>query len=172
MRTLSGSVFVKTVVAGLVATFVMTLTGFWQSGLGLPPVDVAGMLMGSMNAAHPELDPYGIVAGNVVHFANGVVLALIFVAFLYDRIPGNWIVQGLVYGVLTTLAAAIVVVPLAAGAGIFFTNTPMPGAMTLASTVIHLAYGLTLTLGLTVAGVRVGAVSRRQDGQDDVRAVA
>lgn len=166
MRRLSSSAFVKTALAGVIATFVMTLTGFWQSGLGLPAVDVAGMLMGSMNAAHPDADPYGIVAGNVVHFANGVVLALVFVAFLYDRIPGNWVVRGLVYGVLTTLAAAVVVVPLAAGAGIFFRNTPMPGAMTLASTVIHLAYGLTLGLALEVAGLeRVGAARRRSDDE-------
>ena len=34
--TISGKTFWQTVVAGLIATFVMTVTGFWQSGLGLP----------------------------------------------------------------------------------------------------------------------------------------
>lgn len=159
MRTLSSELFWRTVVAGLIATFVMTLTGFWQAGLGIPAVDVAGMLVGSMNGAHADAAPYGLGAGNLVHFANGVVLALIFVAFLQHRLPGNWFVHGLIYGVLTVLAAAIVVVPLAAGAGIFFTNTPMPGAMTLASTVIHLAYALTLTLALEVAGAGARSAS-------------
>lgn len=153
MRSLDGRTFGATVAAGLVATFVMTMTGFWQAGLGLPAVDVGGMLAGSMNGAHADGQPYGIVAGNLAHFANGVILALIFVALLQERLPGGWILQGLIYAVLTTLAAALVVVPLAAGAGIFFTNTPMPGPMTLASTVVHLAYGLSLTLSLDAAGV-------------------
>lgn len=152
MRHMDGRTFGATVTAGLVATFVMTMTGFWQAGLGIPAVDVGGMLAGSMNGAHADGQPYGVVAGNLAHFANGVVLALIFVAFLRDRLPGGWIVQGVIYAVLTTLAAAVVVVPLAAGAGIFFSNTPMPGPMTLASTVVHVAYGLSLTLTLEVAG--------------------
>lgn len=161
MRTLDGRMFMATVVAGVVATFVMTMTGFWQAGLGLPAVDVGGMLAGSFNGAHAEARPYGVVAGNLAHFVNGVVLALIFVAFLQRRLPGGWLLQGLAYAILTTLAAALVVVPLAAGAGIFFTNTPMPGQMTLASTVVHLAYGISLTLALEVAGHGPGAVGER-----------
>ncbi len=38
--TMSGEQFWKTVVAGLIATYVMTMTGFWQSGLGLAALDV------------------------------------------------------------------------------------------------------------------------------------
>lgn len=156
MRTLDGRVLGATVTAGLVATFVMTMTGFWQSGLGLPAVDVGAMLAGSMNGAHAAAEPYGVAAGNLVHLANGVILALIFVAFLQRRLPGGWILQGVIYALLTTLAAVVVVAPLAAGVGIFFSNTPMPGAMTLASTVVHLAYGLSLTLALEVAGIASG----------------
>lgn len=156
MRRIDGATFGTTVAAGVIATFVMTMTGFWQAGLGLPAVDVGAMLTGSMNAAHGDGGLYGPVAGNLAHFANGIVLALIFVAFLQRRLPGGWIVQGLIYAVLTTLAAGLVVVPLAAGAGVFFSNTPMPGKMTLASTTIHLAYGLALTLSLAVADVDAG----------------
>ena len=94
------------------------------------------------------------MAGNLAHFANGVVLALIWVAFLQERVPGNWILQGLVYALLTQLAAWTVVAPLAFGVGFFFTNTPAPGWMMLATLVVHLAYGLSLTLSLKVAGVR------------------
>jgi len=112
--TFTGNTFFQTVVAGLIATFVMTLTGFWQSGLGLPAMDVGAMLTGSMTAAHPDV-PYSLVAGNLVHLFNGIVLALVWVAFLKHRVPGNWIVQGAVYTVLTTLAAVMVVVPPAWG---------------------------------------------------------
>ncbi len=150
--TISKDLFWKTVVAGLVATYVMTLTGFLQSGLGLAAMDVGAMLAGNMTAAHPDMS-YSLVAGNLSHFAIGVLLALIWVAFLQERVPGNWIVKGIVYALVLTLAAVVVVVPLAAGVGIFFTNTPAPGRMLLAATAPHLAYGLCLTLSLQVAGV-------------------
>ncbi len=150
--TISGKTFWQTVVAGLIATFVMTMTGFWQSGLGLPAMDVGAMLAGNMTSAHPDA-PYTLFAGNLMHVATGVLLALIWVVFLQPRIPGNWFVQGIVYAVLTALAAAVSVVPLAAGAGIFFSNTPAPLWMLLGDTTAHLAYALTLTLSLKVAGV-------------------
>ncbi len=150
--TISRDQFWKTVVAGLVATYVMTLTGFLQSGLGLSAMDVGAMLAGNMTAAHPDM-PYSLAAGNLSHFATGVLMALIWVAFLQQRAPGNWIVQGIAYALVLTLAAVMVVVPLAAGVGIFFTNTPAPGRMLLAATVPHLAYGLSLTLSLQVAGM-------------------
>lgn len=152
MSNIDASNFFKIVVAGLIATFVMSATGFWQSGLGLPAMDPAAMLAGNMTAAHPRL-PYGLLAGTLMHYSNGVVLALVWVAFLQRLIPSNWIVQGLVYAVLTTLAAVVVVVPLAAGVGIFFSNSQAPAIMLLASTVGHTAYALTLTLALKVAQV-------------------
>lgn len=160
MRTIDGRTFRATLAAGAIATFVMTMTGFWQAGLGLPAIDVGAMLTGSMNAAHADGDLYGPVAGNLAHLVNGIVLALVFVTFLQRRLPGGWIVHGLIYAVLTTLAAALVVVPLAAGAGVFFSNTPIPGRMTLASTIVHLAYGLALTLSLEVAGAGVAGSDR------------
>ena len=153
LNEMSGEQFWKTVVAGLIANYVMTMTGFWQSGLGLAAIDVGAMIAGSMTAAHPDA-PYTLVVGNLAHFANGVMLALIWVAFLQERVPGNWIVHGLVYGLITMLAAWVIVAPLAFGVGLFFTNTPAPGRMMLATLVVHVAYGLSLTLSLKLAGVR------------------
>ncbi len=150
--TISKDQFWKTIIAGIIASYAMTMTGFWQSGLGLAAIDVGAMVTGSMTAAHPNT-PYPLVAGNLAHFANGVMLALIWVAFLQRRVPGNWIVQGLVYALIAQLAAWVVVAPLAFGVGLFFTNTPAPGRMMLATAVVHVAYGLSLTLSLKVAGV-------------------
>ena len=73
---MSGDRFWKTVVARLIAMFTMTVTGFWQSGLRLNPVDVGAMLAKNMMAAHPNL-PCSLAAGNLVHFANGVIIAMI-----------------------------------------------------------------------------------------------
>ena len=66
---ISGERFWKTVVAGLIATYVMTMTGFWQSGLGLAAVDVGAMITGSMTAAHPD-EPYTLVVGNLAPTAD------------------------------------------------------------------------------------------------------
>ncbi len=114
---MSGEQFWKTVVAGLIATYVMTMTGFWQSGLGLAALDIGAMITGSMTAAHPDA-PYTLVAGNLVHFANGIIMGLVWVAFLQERVPGNWIVQGLVFAFIAQLGAWVVVAPLAFGAGL------------------------------------------------------
>ena len=54
---------------------------------------------------------------------------------------------------ITQLGAWVVVAPLAFGVGLFFTKTPAPGRMMLATAVVHVAYGLWLTLSLKVAGV-------------------
>ncbi len=153
LNKISGEQFWKIVVAGLIANYVMTMTGFWQSGLGLAAIDVGAMIAGSMTAAHPDA-PYTLVVGNLAHFANGVILALIWVAFLQERVPGNWIVHGLVYALITQLGAWVIVAPMAFGVGLFFTNTPAPGWMMLSTLVIHVAYGLSLTLSLKLAGVR------------------
>jgi len=45
------SVFWRTIIAGVVATFAMTLTGFWQHGVGIHPMDFGAYLAASMNAA-------------------------------------------------------------------------------------------------------------------------
>ncbi len=153
LNEISEEQFWKTVVAGLIANYVMTMTGFWQSGLGLATIDLGAMIADSMTAAHPDA-PYTPVAGNLVHFANGVILALIWVAFLQERVPGNWIVHGLVYALITQLGAWVVVAPLAFGVGFFFIKTPTPGWLMLSTLVVHFAYGLSLTLSLKVAGVR------------------
>ena len=70
---ISGERFWKTVVAGLIANCVMTMTGFWQSGLGLAQIDVGALITASMTAAHPD-SAYTPVAGNLAHFTNGVIL--------------------------------------------------------------------------------------------------
>lgn len=156
MRT---DVFWKTVVVGLIATFTMTLTGFWQGGVGLARMDVGAMLAANMTAAHPDA-PYSLTAGNLAHFALGVLMALAWVAFLKARIPGNWFVHGFVFAVLTATAAAGVIVPLVAGAGLFFSRAPAPGLMLLSDLVAHLGYAFPLMLGLELAGVRTARTQR------------
>lgn len=138
---MSGSNFLRAVTAGFIATFAMTMMGFWQAGIGLPKFDVGALLAANMG------HEYGW--GQAAHFIDGMLLALIYARWLYGMLPGPALVKGIVYGIIATIAAQVVVVPLvtaplAEPAGFFFARTPMPGMMMLGSLIIHLAYGITL----------------------------
>ncbi len=138
---MDAATFWRAVVAGFLATFVMTLTGFWQGSLGfLARIDVSGMVAASMGQS------WGW--GAAAHHLNGVILALIYARWLHGRLPGNDVVGAWLYGgVILTLAAALVVVPLAnPAAGVLFSKTGMAGKLLLSSFVIHSAYGITLGL--------------------------
>lgn len=138
---MSGSNFLRAITAGFIATFVMTVTGFWQAGIGLPKFDVGSMLAANMG--------HGYGWGQAAHFIDGMLLALIYARWLYRVLPGPVLVRGILYGIITTVAAGVIVVPLitaslAEPAGFFFARTPMPGMMILGSLIIHLAYGIIL----------------------------
>lgn len=155
---ISSSVFWRTVISGFIATFVMSMVAFIQGGLGLPVVDIGHIIVGSFNEVHVD-EPYDILWGNVAYFMGGILLALIWVVFLSTRIPGNWFVRGLLYGVLISLVSGLVLSPLvslAAGDwfGFFYLDTWVPGLLILAGLIMHLAYGVILLLCLKVAGVK------------------
>ncbi|MBO6586063.1 MAG: hypothetical protein JJ953_08175 [Gracilimonas sp.] len=154
---MSSSVFFRTVISGFIATFVMAMVAFLLGGMGFPALDIGYILTESFNHSLPG-DPYHIVFGNLAYNIGGILLALIWVAFLQHRIPGRWITQGLIYGLIISVVAGVIISPfvsLAAGEnfGIFYTNTWFPGLMILAGLFMHLAYGLTLTLCLKTAKI-------------------
>jgi uncharacterized membrane protein YagU involved in acid resistance len=144
--------WIRATVVGVLATHIMTMMGFWQAGLGLPKMDVGAMLAGNMGQSYAW--------GQLAHYLNGILLALIFAAWLYRLLPGSGLVKGIAYGLLTTVAAELVIVPLASPAGIFFSNTPNPGWMVLGGLVPHLAYGVALGLGIELFG-ELGGEERR-----------
>lgn len=151
--------FIRTVVCGFIATFAMTIISFMQGGLGLPVIDVGHILKESFNHVHTG-EPYSIFWGNMAYNVIGVLLALFWVVFLQKRIPGNWVVQGIIYGIIISIIAGLFVSPLAARAagdtiGFFYTDTWMPGKIMVAGLIMHLIYGLVLTLSLKKAGVEV-----------------
>lgn len=144
---------ITVVLAGILATYVMTVAGVWQSGLGLKAMDPSGLMIKSLNKAHPDDPMYGIGYGHLYHYLNGIALALLYAVLFQKLIPTrNWLVHGIVYGIITDLMAAVVIAPLGAGTGIFFSNTPAPFLMTLSSLVAHFAYAGALTFTLFCAG--------------------
>jgi len=163
---MSPSVFWRTIVTGVVATFVMTMTGFWQHGVGIRPLDFGAILATNMSSAHPGT-AYGIFAGNLAHFTNGVLFAFLWVALLRQYVAGSWLVHGLVYGIVLAIVASLIGLPLVADTGVFFTRMPAPGAMLLATAIMHLAYGFALCLSLEVA--RIGARAADRVAAEGVR---
>ncbi len=154
---MNASTFWRTVICGIIATFVMTMVSFIQAGVGLPAIDLGHILKASFNHVHTG-EPYTLIWGNAAFNVGGVLMALIWVSFLQNRIPGNWIIQGAIYGVIISVVVGLIVAPvvsLAAGDsfGIFYLDTWAPGLILLSGLVMHISYGLTLSLSLKVAGV-------------------
>jgi uncharacterized membrane protein YagU involved in acid resistance len=141
----------------------MSMVAFLLGGVGLPVIDVGYIMQEIFNHVH-ENDPYSIIWGNAAYYTGGIILALIWVIFLDHRIPGHWLMQGIIYGIIISLAAALVVSPIVSLAGgepfgIFYSDTWFPILTTLAGLIMHLAYGIVLLLNLEYSGVRGAASS-------------
>ncbi len=155
---ISSGTFWRTVVSGYIATFVMSMVAFIQGGVGLPVVDIGHIIVGSFNEVHVD-EPYNILWGNIAFFMGGILLALLWVVFLMEKVPGSWFLQGLLYGVMISVVSGLILSPLvslAAGDwfGFFYLDTWVPGLLILAALIMHLAYGIVLMLCLKYAGVR------------------
>lgn len=149
--------FWRTIICGFIATFVMSMMAFLAGGFGLPVIDIGHILQEIFNHIH-EHDPYTIVWGNAAYYMGGILLALIWVVFLDTRIPGNWLIQGIIYGVIISIVSALVISPVVSLAGgepfgLFYTDTWFPLLTTLAGLIMHLAYGITLLLCLNYSGI-------------------
>ncbi len=154
---ISSSTFWRTVISGFIATFIMAMVSFLQGGLGLPTIDIAYLIDQSLNHVHGQ-EVYSISWANTAYIIGGVLMALFWVVFLQDRIPGNWIVQGIIFGILISIFSGAIVGPLVSSAagdsfGLFYMDTWIPGKILLAGVIMHLSYGISLLLCLKVAGV-------------------
>lgn len=83
---LDGRHFWIVTVAGILATYVMSVTAVWQAGLGLQPLDPSGLMMASLNKVHSE-PVYGIGFGHLYHYLNGIALALLYWVLFRSWLP-------------------------------------------------------------------------------------
>lgn len=154
---ITSSAFWRTVISGLIATFVMTMVSFLQGGIGLPAIDIGHILKETFNFVHGE-QVYSLIWGNAAFNIGGILMALAWVVLLQKRIPGNWLIQGIIYAIIISILTGLIIAPLFARAagesvGIFYTDTWIPGLILIAGLVMHLSYGITLTYCLKIAGV-------------------
>jgi len=126
----------RAVVAGVVGTAAMTVLM-----LGAPKVGLARLAIGQQLSTFLAVSvgylPVGPFTGWIVHFAFGILLALIYAVVFLERLPGPPIVRGAVYGVLVFILAQLVFMPLV-GAGVF-SGGDVP--MLVGSLITHLVYG-------------------------------
>jgi hypothetical protein len=100
----------KAIIAGLVATLVMTAVGLWVAPMmGMPPMNPAEMLAGAMGGS--------ILLGWIGHLMIGVILAIGY-AIVAPSLPGPGWLRGALYGIAPWLLAQVVVIPHDGDAGV------------------------------------------------------
>jgi len=139
--------------AGLIATHISTVLGFWMGSFGLARLD--------WNTANglvyvPDADPLAQwVIGGLMHYTDGILFGVLYGVAFHPRMPwanselGNGL-KGLAFGTVLALVALTVLTPLvyapAAGnvAGVFRTN--FGWEFVLGVFIFHWVYGLHLGL--------------------------
>jgi uncharacterized membrane protein YagU involved in acid resistance len=132
--------WLKGMVAGFIATVVLSALMLMKQGMGLLPqlnpiediVHVADLLTGMTLPL-----PFGWIG----HFVLGTVAWGIIYAALHASLPGAPVVKGLIFGALAWLAMMIIFEPLA-GDGLFALS--LGPQATVATLVLHLIYGAVL----------------------------
>jgi uncharacterized membrane protein YagU involved in acid resistance len=142
---------VKGMVAGFVATVVLSLLMLIKSTMGLmPELNIIAMLSNMMGT--------GRVMGWVAHFMIGTILWGGLFALLAPKLPGGslWL-KGVFFGVCAWVLMMVAVMPMA-GAGLFGMNFGM--AAPIMTLVLHLIYG-------AVLGGVYGMLLRRELGAEN-----
>lgn len=96
----------RAALAGLIATIVMTMLMYGMPLFGLPAMD----LLGSLGRLAPVGSPY--LVGGLIHLVNGVVLALIYAAFVAPVLPGPRWMRGALFSLLPWLFALVALAPI------------------------------------------------------------
>jgi uncharacterized membrane protein YagU involved in acid resistance len=120
----------------MIGTAVMTTLWLLEPRLGLARL-AAGDMLSSLLAVLTAYASLGPALGWTIHFAVGVILALLYAAGIAGRLPGTPLTRGLLYGFLIFLVAQLLFLPLV-GAGMFARGDL---SMVLGSLIGHLAYG-------------------------------
>jgi len=139
------------VVAGLIATWIATLFGFWLGGIGLPQLNwpiANGSVVLSKSSAAVQFS-----AGEFIHGIDGVVFVILFALFLFpvlgrSRSAGANMARALFFSLILACISAAFLVPYVYyphyGAGIW--STGFGWKTVFAIYLWHLAFGVNLGL--------------------------
>ncbi len=142
--------FAAASIAGIIATQMATLVGYYFIGIGLPQTPWP-LFNGALVA---PADAYGAVssyfAGQSIHMVDAVVFTILFAVLVHGRLPGpntvgGDIIKGIIYGLILGLISMGFLVPYVyapkQGFGFFSFYTPNTWKLPLSIALWHLTYG-------------------------------
>ncbi|MEO8030362.1 MAG: DUF6789 family protein [Gemmatimonadota bacterium] len=129
----------RAIVAGLIATGVMTALLLIEPAIGLPDIAVGQILSSSLGVVSAYLD-FGPAIGWLIHFLFGAALGVLYAGIVLRHLLGEPVLRGMQYGVAVFVMAQVLFMPLV-GAG-FFSNGQF--SLLLGSLLGHLLYGAVL----------------------------
>lgn len=129
----------RAIATGVIATASMTALLLIEPAIGLPQIAIGQVLSTSLSLT-TALSSVGPAVGWLVHFAVGILWAVLYAEVVEQRLPGAPVVRGLLYGAAVFLLAQTVLLPLV-GAGFFSRGDP---AMLAGSLLGHLVFGSVL----------------------------
>ncbi|HZD25976.1 MAG TPA: DUF6789 family protein [Alphaproteobacteria bacterium] len=134
------NIYLRSIIAGFVATVVLSLLMIMKSAMGMmPQLDVVSMLGGM---AQRMTGAGGPAMGWLIHFLIGTVLWGVLFALLHERLPGTQaVIKGLSFSVLAWLLMMILAMPMA-GAGFFGVRIGIMAPV--ATLILHLVWGAVL----------------------------
>ena len=127
----------KGILAGLVATIVLSVLMLVKAKMGLmPDVDIISMLAGAMGGS--------AVMGWVAHFMIGALVYGLIYAFIFSTLPfGGHVSRGTLLGIAGWLMMMVVVMPMM-GAGLFGLSMPSGMLVPVATLMLHIIFGAVL----------------------------
>ena len=131
----------QAILAGFVATLVMTFLMYLAPLMGMPKMDIASMLGSLFFTPAPAPGTSGWWVGMIMHFINGsIIFPLVFAYLLYPLLPGRPWVKGLGWGLVLWFLAQALVMPMM-GMGFFTSEHPQATAAVVGSLLAHILYG-------------------------------
>jgi uncharacterized membrane protein YagU involved in acid resistance len=100
------SILKRSVLAGIAGTIAMTIFASMAPMMGMPEMNIPKMLAGTMGLP--------VAIGWAMHFMIGIVLALIYGKFFSTKLPGSYLVRGMIFSILPWMLAQIMVMPMMA----------------------------------------------------------
>lgn len=129
----------QSIIGGIVATAIMTMIMWIAPMMGMPKMDIPGMLSGMMG--------FPIVVGWFMHFMIGITFAIIYAFVIINWLKkiNNNILKGAIFGLLAFIIAQISLGIL----GAIFPMPPIEGSMILmmvGSIMGHVIFGITVAM--------------------------
>jgi hypothetical protein len=137
--------FSKAILAGFIATLIMTIMAYAAPMMGMPKMDFAAMLGSVVNGGQAPAPMSGMWwLGMIWHFIDGaIIFALIYAYLLYPVLSGSPWVRGMIWGVVLWFLSQAIVMPML-GQGFFSINIPDGMKVVAGSLIGHIIYGAIL----------------------------